>query len=261
MPSSIRARAKKSGRASSFEPNPTARSFAQSTIQDMLLSVSVCRLDNVSRRALVAPLLGQATFLTTRGVSCRLLAMDRVVYGCSTRPNMIVPCPQARSFATNNDSEQQNEPTRSRRRRRRHNFDLRQVPSFEAFQQQQTIRSLYRQFLRLAYNSPSSKEELIDQMRREFRQDIANDDPWAKKRALSEANAKLKQVSAMLSSVPGRASIKGQNDKDDDNEGDDDYNNSSNSSNAPGPSAWPWQGGGGSNTPSRPSRPLGFPKR
>ena len=57
---------------------------------------------------------------------------------------------------------------RKRRRRRRHNFDLQQIPSFEAFQQQQSIRAMYRQFMRLAYGSSSAKDELIAQVRREL---------------------------------------------------------------------------------------------
>jgi hypothetical protein len=119
-------------------------------------------------------------------------------------------------------------------RRSRHKFDLEEVPSFEAFQQQQQTRSLYRQFMRLAYGS-TSREDLAVQIRHEFKQAAASEDPWAVKRAFSEGGRRYKELAAMLSSVPSAKSTK------------------------PAPSsksspAWPWQTG-------KPGPPLPFPKR
>jgi len=124
-----------------------------------------------------------------------------------------------------------------RRRRRRHNFDLDRVPSFEAFQQQQNIRSLYRSFLRLAYGS-SSRDELVKQVRHEFRQGASSDDPWTVKRAISDGGKRYKELSAMLSNVPG-----GKNEP-----------NAQETKNRKS-STWPWQSGKLS------SKPLSFPKR
>ena len=144
------------------------------------------------------------------------------------------------SSAEKDDSPTVEGPPR-RRRRRRHNFDVTQVPSFEAFQQQQQIRSLYRQFFRLAYKS-SSRDDLAVQIRREFRQVVsADDDPWALKRALSEGGRRYKELSAMLSSVPGS----GQQQKESN-----EANKKSKQS-----SAWPWQ------SSKSVKKPLAFPKR
>jgi hypothetical protein len=115
---------------------------------------------------------------------------------------------------TDSDSPQPPPQQQRKRRRKRHNFDLQAVPSFAAFQQEQSIRTLYRQFMRLAYrrqdkdddNSNKRKhDDLVLQIRREFRHVSisTNDDPWATKRALSEGHRRYKELTAMLSSVPG----------------------------------------------------------
>eukprot|EP00977_Amphora_coffeiformis_P012167 scaffold2992_cov214-Amphora_coffeaeformis.AAC.49 len=151
-----------------------------------------------------------------------------------------------RAFSTSSSSDNDDvviTKTTPRRRRRRHNFDLDQVPSFEAFQQQQNIRALYRSFLRLAYGS-SSRHELVQQVRREFRQGVPLDDPWALKRAISDGGKRYKELSAMLSSVPGSSKNAPPASQE-----------TQKASKKSSSSAWPWQGG------KSPGKPLAFPKR
>ena len=162
----------------------------------------------------------------------------------SKQPALLVSFPRSFTSSSSEDSVDNQEPNTLRRRRRRHNFNLQQIPSFEVFQQQQNIRSLYRQFLRLSYRS-SSKEDLTFQIRREFRQVVPSDDPWALKRALSEGGRRYKELSAMLSSVPGGGKHPPK-----------ETASNSESSNQEA-IAWPWQGGKSGVT----SKPMGFPKR
>jgi hypothetical protein len=148
----------------------------------------------------------------------------------------IMPTSDSRSAAveaTDSSTPEVAPPTR-RRRRSRHKFDLEEVPSFEAFQQQQQTRALYRQFMRLAYGT-TSRGELVVQIRHEFKQAAGSDDPWAVKRAFSEGGRRYKELAAMLSSVPSTKSSKP----------------ASPSKASP---TWPWQTG-------KQGPPLPFPKR
>lgn len=83
-------------------------------------------------------------------------------------------------------------------KRRRHRFHVDNIPSFQDFQQQQQIRSLYRQYLRLIWPT-SQRGDFLAQVRVEFRNTPADDD-WQRKRAMSEGSRRLKELSAMLGS-------------------------------------------------------------
>lgn len=183
-----------------------------------------------------------ALLLAARAATITRLSAATLTTGTISRLSAL-PRFLSTSSSDVDDDEKNTKTTRPRRRRRRHNFDVDQVPSFEAFQQQQNIRALYRSFLRLAYGT-AARDELVSQIRREFRHAApADGDPWAVKRALSDGGKRYKELAAMLSSVPGKTvSAASPNDDDDDD------------TTPPSPS-WPWQSG----TP--PSKPLAFPKR
>ena len=192
-----------------------------------------------SKRALLP--LSITPFWTTRGVAHWDLTPRRSYHSSSG--------------TTNSDSKDKN----TKRRRKRHNFDLQQVPSFAAFQRQQSVRTLYRQFLRLTYRQAApARHDLTVQVRREFRQPLVGgpDDPWAVKRAMSEGTRRYKELTAMLSSVP--------NSTDKQNNSMDKGSNSSTTttgrSNSPAnrdASPWPWQ----AKKSTLSSKPLSFPKR
>lgn len=205
------------------------------------------------------------------------------------------PCPNRRHLAStssssdnddngtvnkNDKDEKEEKSAVRRRRRRRHNFDLERVPSFEAFQQQQKIRSLYRQFLRLAYkgtaasttttttniksndasssSSSTTRDDLLQQIRHEFRQVQPRDaDPWTVKRALSEGGRRYKELAAMLSlgaSVSTTSTAAADGASSSASGADDDRTAKSRQSST---TAWPWHGGKG----AAPGKPLSFPKR
>lgn len=107
------------------------------------------------------------------------------------------------------------------RRRKRHRFNLNtdEVPSFQDFQQNFQIRSLFRKFLRLvgptksangsqtdridpSESSRSSFYELRLQVRREFKAIPKTADRWDVKRAISDGNKRYKELTAMFMSVP-----------------------------------------------------------
>jgi hypothetical protein len=131
------------------------------------------------------------------------------------------------------------------RRRRRHRFRTTtdDIPSFQDFQQQVKVRSLFRQFLRLT--SPIASEDVSSdlraQIRREFRANTGNQlDQWDIKRALSEGGKRLKELSAMLHSIPMKKSVD---------------NDAVSTQEKPEESQWPWQ----SDKPRAP--PLRFPSK
>lgn len=146
-----------------------------------------------------------------------------------------------------------------RRRRHRHRFNnfTEDIPSFQAFQQQQQVRSLYRKFTRLVNQnaSGSSRADLQNQIRREFR--LPQADSWHIKRSVSEGNRRYKELAAML----GNSVTDGKNTA---------------TNNATRPSAsvpvsstsvdWPWNKPsrntrGGTSNGTHPQRPLPFPPK
>jgi hypothetical protein len=139
-----------------------------------------------------------------------------------------------------------------KRRRRRTAFGadgVASIPSFEEFQQQVAIRTLYRQFLRLVRPLKDSSPEIGPQIRREFR--VTAVDSWQAKRALSEGGRRYKELAAMLGSqttahVPS-----------DSTQNADDVTQSPAHQRATSKSAYPWQQREGTAQP-QPSR---FPKK
>ena len=112
------------------------------------------------------------------------------------------------------------------------------MPSFHDFQRQQKVKSLYRSFLRLAYQTPSP-QDLLSQIRPEFRQsNVATE--WDRKRALSEGQKRYKELSAMLGSSV-RSTKKEEVPE------------------APPTSAWPWKDD--TEDKNKPSKPLGLPSK
>jgi hypothetical protein len=75
---------------------------------------------------------------------------------------------------------------------------LNSIPSFKDFQIQQQVRSLYRQFLRLA-RGPEGPE-LRRQIRHEFRVTSSSAERWEIQRALSEGGRRHKELATMLGS-------------------------------------------------------------
>ena len=143
--------------------------------------------------------------------------------------------------------------TKPKRRRRRTAFGadgVAAIPSFEEFQQQVAIRTLYRQFLRLVRPLKDSSPEIGPQIRREFR--VSAVDSWQAKRALSEGGRRYKELAAMLGSqttahVPSDSSTQNA----------DDVTQSPAHQRATSKSAYPWQQSSGTAQP-QPSR---FPKK
>jgi len=126
------------------------------------------------------------------------------------------------------------------RKRRRHRFDLSgdDVPSFQDFQQQVKVRSLFRSFLRLTKPTGEASAELRQQVRREFRSSKDLVDRWDIKRAVSEGSKRYKELSTMLQT--SYTKLDGPK---------------SESTVAPTESPWPWS------CNSTPSPPLPAPKR
>lgn len=136
----------------------------------------------------------------------------------------------------NDDDETPLTETSNRRKRRRHRFQVESIPSFQDFQQQQRTRGLYRQFLRLVWDTPQRKD-FLSQIRHEF-QNVAVGDDWQRKRALSEGSRRLKELSAMLGT-----SVAAQKSGRDDGTGRDDNSSGQTSTLAPPSTSelWPWQ--------------------
>jgi hypothetical protein len=135
-----------------------------------------------------------------------------------------------------------------KRRRRRTAFGadgVANIPSFEEFQQQVAIRTLYRQFLRLVRPLRDSSPEIGPQIRREFR--VTAVDSWQAKRALSEGGRRYKELAAMLGS-PSDSSTQN---------ADADATQTPQHQRATSKSAYPWQQSSGTAQP-QPSR---FPKK
>ena len=90
----------------------------------------------------------------------------------------------------------------ARRKRHRHRFNnfTDEIPSFQEFQQQQQIRSLYRKFTRLVFQkAASTRIDLQRQIRHEFR--LPQSDALHVKRSMSEGNRRYKELTAMLGSA------------------------------------------------------------
>jgi hypothetical protein len=142
------------------------------------------------------------------------------------------------SRALADDDETPLTETSNRRKRRRHRFQVDNIPSFQDFQQQQRTRGLYRQFLRLVWDTPQRKD-FLSQIRHEF-QNVTVGDDWQRKRALSEGSRRLKELSAMLGTSvaaqkPGRDNGDGR--------GRDDNSSGETSTRVPPSTSelWPWQ--------------------
>jgi len=175
------------------------------------------------------------------------------------RTNLSALCPRPPSFfgtrsrpfssSTSNDASssaaQQDTVTKGRRKRHRHRFNTisEDIPSFQEFQQQQQIRSLYRKFTRLVFQKASSTgKDLQSQIRREFR--LPQQDSWHIKRSVSEGNRRYKELSAMLGT-----SVK-PNDQ------------PTTSAPASATGNWPWNNKSSTNNSGdRPQRPLPFPPK
>ena len=149
--------------------------------------------------------------------------------------------------STSGSTETEGEAKPKARRRRRHRFRTTtdDIPSFQEFQQQVKVRSLFRQFLRLTspIASDDVSSDLRTQIRREFRANTGNQlDQWDIKRALSEGGKRLKELSAMLHSIPMKKPV-------------DNGVVSAQEKPEESSSQWPWQ----SDTPRPP--PLRFPSK
>jgi hypothetical protein len=107
-------------------------------------------------------------------------------------------------FSTSSDDSSATgaQPTPDPPRRRRHRFgNVDNLPSFAEFQQQQKVRKLYRDFVRLAYTSVTDRraqKDMVRQIRHEFKTTSATTDAWNTKRAVSEGTRRYKDVAAML---------------------------------------------------------------
>jgi hypothetical protein len=147
------------------------------------------------------------------------------------------------------------ETKKPKRRRRRTAFgdSVADIPSFEEFQQQVAIRTLYRQFLRLVRPLRDSSPEIGPQIRREFR--VSAVDSWQAKRALSEGGRRYKELAAMLGSqTKAHVQSDGTQNTNDDA---DDSTKSPQHQRATSKSAYPWQQSSGTFRP-HPSR---FPSK
>lgn len=85
-----------------------------------------------------------------------------------------------------------------KRRRQRHSFkNLDNIPSFQDFQQQVQLRSLFRHYLRMiAPLASDHRKELLEQIRKEFR--MPQESNWHVKRSLSDGSRRLKELGTML---------------------------------------------------------------
>ena len=150
--------------------------------------------------------------------STKRLAFVRGGRPCSAVLTSTISLPGMSSAArlASNDSSNDTNSAPQKRRRQRHQFSkrgskgedhLEKIPSFQDFQRQAQVRSLYRHYLQLIYRhfaDQSSRLDMIHQVRREFKQDLT--DVWQVKRAISEGNRRLKELASMLgNSVQGAA--------------------------------------------------------
>ena len=88
--------------------------------------------------------------------------------------------------------------SRSRHRFRRR-VPLEEVPSYHEFLQRQTVRNLYRDFLRTVRPIVvESRRELQAQIRTEFNATKNEVDPWQKKRAVKEGQRRLKELKTTI---------------------------------------------------------------
>lgn len=139
---------------------------------------------------------------------------------------------------------------RQRSRRRRHDFETETIPPFHEFLQQQSIRNMYRQFLRLIRPLPQ-RRELEAQIRHQFRMTVGSD-KWEIKRAMSEGSRRLKELSAMVSNSVGA----GKRSESVEEKVDDTANHAPSSSSS---AEWPWSRQ--QEISSFASKPLGLPSR
>jgi hypothetical protein len=170
-----------------------------------------------------------------------------------------------------NSSKTSGTSSRRVRHKFRNNNTIDSIPSFRDFQQTIQIRTLYRQFIRLFKNrhsgggtgEDSSKNDLKDQVRREFRQQ--HTDSWSVKKALSEGKRRYKDLSAMIgmrdttlesSSSSTMTSLAEQNITTSSHDSNNN-NNEINDHSKGNKQQWPW------NTPNNKiiQKPLRFPKK
>ena len=163
---------------------------------------------------------------------------------------------------------QQPQASRSRKRHR-HRFTnvTDDIPSFQEFQQQQQVRSLYRKFTRLvvrqtpaAVRPQGTSSDLQRQIRHEFR--LPAQDSWHVKRSMSEGNRRYKELASML----GSTVLSAANEKNSRS----DNNHTHEASLVAEPSVpssatgnWPWNRPNptGRDTNGLPGRPLPFPRK
>lgn len=89
-------------------------------------------------------------------------------------------------------------PTRSRSRRtrtKRFSLDDEKVPSYKEFVHRFTVLSLYRGYLKCIRDSmPHNQQDLRKQVRREFRLNMHDNDPFAIKRNITEGQRQFQEL-------------------------------------------------------------------
>lgn len=210
------------------------------------------RLGWIGFRLAVAPEASPRSF----AFHSRLAAADhlslRMVYSvtsfCESEASSLGHKVEVTSFSSKNSrvEEQQSESTAPSpsRQRKRHSFlrspgRLENVPSFSDFQQQLRVKSLYRQYFRLIYQSLSrddtSRKEMMSQVRDEFRaQSRSATSPWDAKRAISEGTKRFKELSSMM----GNSVVTEKPKTDDDGDENDGTSSRRTTTNV---GLWPWQ--------------------
>ncbi|CAJ1961739.1 unnamed protein product [Cylindrotheca closterium] len=96
----------------------------------------------------------------------------------------------------NTEQQQQQQPTRRRRKRRIAAVDG-TVPSYKEFVHKFTVVTLYRDFLKAVNLMPHNKEELIEQVKYEFRSNQRDNDPFQVQRALADGKRRFQELQEM----------------------------------------------------------------
>jgi len=121
------------------------------------------------------------------------------------------------SQTTTMTKKKQLQPGRRRRRSRQHQgsdddddeidrpsfFDMKSVPSLKDFMHRQTVLSMYRGFLQSVryvrskdgeHNNPVMADELLDEIRREFRAQKHETDPFQRQRAVADGQRRAAEL-------------------------------------------------------------------
>mmetsp|Transcript_17163 Transcript_17163/g.42829 ORF Transcript_17163/g.42829 Transcript_17163/m.42829 type:complete len:196 (+) Transcript_17163:102-689(+) len=100
-----------------------------------------------------------------------------------------------RSSGENDNEDFTKKPARNRSRRSRSKRLSQEVPSYKEFVHRFTVLSLYRGFLKCIRDSmPHNKEDLRDQVRKEFQMNKSDTDPFSIKQNIADGQRRFEEL-------------------------------------------------------------------